>query len=80
MKKSILLLCGGLCLLAFLSINTSIRHTQEGIDTKLIYLNQKALADGESSNNRGPMCYDEDWKAGCKFEEGFCSTAAVADC
>lgn len=36
-----------------------------------------AKADGE---DRGPMCYDSKWRAGCKLETGFCSTSAVADC
>jgi len=40
-----------------------------------------AKADGESGSDRGPMCYDSSWRAGCKLENnGFCSTSAAASC
>jgi len=36
--------------------------------------------DPPQNNNRGPMCYDSNGKAGCKMITGFCSDSAKANC
>jgi hypothetical protein len=36
--------------------------------------------DTPQNNNRGPMCYDSNGKAGCKMITGFCSDSAKANC
>ena len=61
---------------------TGFNFVQNGsnADVSLADIVVSAKADGESSNNRGPMCYDSNWKAGCKLLQGYCSTAAKADC
>jgi hypothetical protein len=62
---------------------TGFHFVQNGsnVDVSLADIVVRVKADGESSsNNRGPMCYDSNWKAGCKLLQGYCSTAAKADC
>ncbi len=69
------------CMIATVAITgINMAHNNTNMVVTLEDIIVKAKADGESGEGRGPMCYDSKWRAGCKLETGFCSTAAVADC
>lgn len=60
--------------------NFKLVHDNRNVNVTLPDIEVMAKAVAESSNDRGPMCYDDNWKEGCRLIEGFCSTAAKADC
>lgn len=80
MKTNIKILLVSCVIATFTTISISMAQDKNNLDVTLANIILTAKADGESGEGRGPMCYDSKWRAGCKLETGFCSTAAVADC
>lgn len=80
MKLKIKVLIVFFVIAIFSIVGITISQDDAYKEVKLEVITLSARADGESSNNRGPMCYDSKWRAGCKLIEGYCSPAAVANC